>query len=561
MHTIRGRLFAIIGVLVVGFVLLAMYSVVQFRATLYTDTDHRLQNVVDSAYSVLAGYQARAAKGELSEEDAKGQALAAIGAMRYDGGNYFWVHDLRPTMVLHPTASELNGKDLTSYRGADGTAIFVDMNKAISAAGGSEAAYSYQWPKPGEDPKKQFPKRSFVKLFQPWGYVVGAGLYVDDLDARTFRLTAILGGICVALLMVAAALSLFLVRSILRPLAVAVDELRTLATGNTDIFLEKAGGLKEIAAIHNAVAYFRDAIIERRELSEEQERENKKQRDRHLKIDGLITIFRDGATKALGEVVTTAGAMAATAHTLNGIADATSTQANSAASASEQAASSVEAVASATEELSASVQEISRQVMTTKDVVCGATEMANSASTKIDGLVAAVGRIGTVVQLISEIAEQTNLLALNATIEAARAGEAGRGFAVVASEVKSLANQTARATDDISKQISSVQSSTTEAVSAIRQITQIMTDIDYNTSAIVASVEQQGHATREISNNISETANGAKDVVRAMTEVSLRVNETMHCATDVLGASGMVTDCSGDLRKTVEHFLSEVAAA
>lgn len=561
MNTIRGRLFAIIGVLVAGFIALAIYSVFQFRSTLYAETDHRLQNVVDSAYSVLAGYQARAARGELPEADAKAQALAAIGVMRYDEGNYLWVHDLRPTMVLHPTAPDLNGKDLSSYRSSDGTAIFVGMNNAIRSAGGSEAAYSYQWPKPGEDKTKQFPKRSFVKLFQPWGYVVGAGLYVDDLDARSFRLTAVLGGICIVLLMIAAALSLLLVRSILRPLAVAVDELRTLATGNTDIFLQKAGGLKEIAAIHNAVSYFRDAIIERRELTTEQERENERQRERQLKVDALIATFRDGATKALGEVVTTAGTMANTAHALNGIADATSAQANSAASASEQAASAVEAVASATEELSASVQEISRQVMTTKDVVRAATETAGSASSKIDGLVASVGRIGTVVQLISDIAEQTNLLALNATIEAARAGEAGRGFAVVASEVKSLANQTARATDDISTQIAGVQSSTTDAVSAIRQITQIMSDIDENTVSIVASVEQQGYATREISNNITETANGAKDVVHAMTEVSRRVNETMHCATEVLGASSMVSDRSGELRKTVERFLSEVAAA
>ncbi|WP_026792651.1 methyl-accepting chemotaxis protein [Pleomorphomonas oryzae] len=561
MHTIRGRLITIVGVLCLSFILLAVYSVVQFRSTLYGDTDHRLQNMVDSAYSIFAGYQERVTKGEISEQDAKAQALAAIKSMRYDETGYFWVHDLHPTMIMHPMVPKLNGQDLTTYKGSDGTAIFIGMNAAIAAAGGDEATYSYQWSKPGEEPTKLFPKRSFVKLFKPWGYVVGTGLYVDDLDARTSRLTAILAAICVVLLAASAVLALLIMRSILRPLAGAVEELRTLATGNTDIYLDESGGLKEIAAMRHAVAYFRDAIIERKKLSEEQEIENRRQRDRQQRIDSLVDSFRGNITGSLGAVVTTAGEMTTTANTLTGIADATSNQATGAASASEEAAAAVDAVASATEELSASVQEISRQVTQTKDIVRNATNAATSTSQKIDGLVTSVDRIGTVVQLISDIAEQTNLLALNATIEAARAGEAGKGFAVVASEVKSLASQTASATGEISEQISNVQSSTAEAVDAIRQITEIMRNIDNSTSAIVSAVQQQGLATQEISHNITETANGAKDVVRAMTAVSGRVGETLHCATDVLDASKLVTDRSTDLRKTVERFLQDVSAA
>lgn len=561
MHTIRGRLLIVVGSLFLSFIALSIYSVVQFRSTLYAETDHRLQNVVEGAYSVLAEYQRRAASGALSETDAKTQALAALKAMRYDEHNYVWVHDLRPTMIMHPMEAGLEGKDLTSYRDSSGMAIFVGMNAAIAASGRQEAEFSYVWSKPGEDPKGTFPKRSFVKEFKPWGWVVGSGLYVDDLDARAFRLTAVLGGICLFLLVTTAGLAVALVKSILKPLAAAVEELQTLATGNTDAYMGVAGGLREIAAIHEALSYFRSAIIERKRLGDEQEQENARQRERQNRVDGLIAYFRTNVTSLLGAVSETAGTMMDTAHTLNGIADATSVQASSASSASEEAATAVQTVAAAAEELSASIDEISRQVMTTKDVVRHATEEATVTNTKIDGLAGSVERIGTVVQMISEIAAQTNLLALNATIEAARAGESGKGFAVVAAEVKSLADQTAHATKDISQQISSIQLSTDDAVGAIRRIGEIMDRIDLNTTAIASSVEQQGAATREITRNVSETANGAKDVVRSMIEVAHNVEDTTRCASDVFGASKLVSERSGTLRTAVEDFLSEVSAA
>ena len=561
MHTIRGRLLIVVGSLFLSFIALAIYSVVQFRSTLYAETDHRLRNVVENAYSVLADYQRRAASGALSEADAKTQALTALKAMRYDESNYVWIHDLHPMMIMHPTVPGLDGKDLTTYVDGEGKAIFVAMNAAIAASSGREAEFGYVWSKPGQDPKLNFPKRSFVKEFAPWGWVVGSGLYIDDLDARAFRLTAVLGGICLLLLVASAGLVAVLVKSILKPLATAVEELQTLATGNTDAFMTVAGGLREIAAIHEALSYFRNAIIERKRLGDEQEQENAHQRERQDRVDGLIARFRTDVTSLLGAVSETAGTMTDTAHTLEGIADATSVQASSASSASEEAATAVQTVAAAAEELSASIDEISRQVMTTKDIVRHATEEATVTNTKIDGLAGSVERIGTVVQMISEIAAQTNLLALNATIEAARAGEAGKGFAVVAAEVKSLADQTAHATKDISQQITSIQLSTGEAVGAIRRIGETMDRIDINTTAIATSVEEQGAATREITRNVSETASGARDVVRSMTEVAHNVDDTTRCASDVLEASKLVSERSGTLRTAVEDFLSKVAAA
>ena len=205
--------------------------------------------------------------------------------------------------------------------------------------------------------------------------------------------------------------------------------------------------------------------------------------------------------------------------------------------------------------------EIGRQVQELSRIAADAVKQARQTDGRINELSQAAGRIGDVVKLITAIAEQTNLLALNATIEAARAGEAGRGFAVVASEVKQLASQTAKATDDISSQIAGMQAATQESVGAIKEIGATIGRISEIAATIAAAVEEQGAATQEIARNVGEAAKGTAQVASNITDVNRGAGETGSASSQVLASAQSLSSESNHLKAEVDRFLSTVRAA
>ena len=366
----------------------------------------------------------------------------------------------------------------------------------------------------------------------------------------------------IASMVMVALITFFVVHhGLTKPLEGLIGAMRELAEGNTDVDLPGGSRKDEIGDMIRAVRVFRDNALERARLAGESEKDQLTRIKRQQRVDELVAEFRIAVSDMLGAVASNMDQMQSTAQLLTGIAEDTTNKANSATNASQEAHNSVQTVASAAEELSSSISEITRQVEDAATIVGEAGDGVKATTEKVSSLATAADKIGDIVSMIQDIAEQTNLLALNATIEAARAGEAGKGFAVVASEVKELATQTAKATEEIASQISEIQGSTGEAVSAIQAISETMNTINEYTQAINTSVEQQNAATSEISSSVEQAASGARSVSENMEGLNASVSETTQSAAQVEHASTSVAQQAEELKKTVDTFLEKMAAA
>jgi len=381
------------------------------------------------------------------------------------------------------------------------------------------------------------------------------GMEAQDGIEQTEILSVVATLICVV---IGLAATFLIARGISKPIKALTAVMARLAAGesSTEVPMTERGD--EMGEMANAVLVFRESMLKAEELQEASRKDQERRENRTRQIEELTKNFDSTATETLTSVSEAAENLRGSANSLTQTADRSSNMAGMASSASNQATENVQTVASAAEELSASITEISQQVSRSTQVADQAVEDAEQSRVLVHRLADNSAKIGEVVKLITDIAEQTNLLALNATIEAARAGEAGKGFAVVASEVKNLATQTAQATEEISTQIQTIQDDTKHTVSSIQHIAERIEEINRISAGVATAVEEQSAATQEIARNVSDAAASTGSANENISGVSEATRETTAISGEVLSASEQVSAKSGDLSQVVQRFLGEM---
>jgi methyl-accepting chemotaxis protein len=502
---VSRRLSLLIVCALLGLLVVVAFALWTERNTLVSERQVGLRQTVETAHGIVAHYHDLTNKGLLTEAEAQAQAKAALRALRYSGSEYFWINDMQPRMVMHPIKPELEGKDLSQNKDPAGKFLFVEFVKTVEAKGAGFV--DYMWPKP--DSEQPVPKLSYVSGFAPWGWVIGSGVYVDNIDA-VLQEQAIRFGVGAVVLAVALlGIGIVISRSIARQLGaepVVVNQItHRIAQGDLSVDIPLKGN--DRSSIMFGIQTLRNNIGQ------------------------IVSQVRQGS-----DVVATAAAEIAQGN-LN-----LSQRTESQASALEQTAASMQELGSRVHQNAERTREANQLAQSASSVAVQGGEVVGQVVHTMQEINGSSRKIADIITVIDGIAFQTNILALNAAVEAARAGEAGRGFAVVAGEVRTLAQRSAQAAKEIKTLINDSvtrveqgsalvdKAGTTmhDVVTSIQRVNEIMSQISVANAEQSEGVSQIGEAVHSMDDATQQNAALVEEMSAAATNLNARAQDLVR---------------------------------
>jgi len=515
------RLGIIVALIVLLFVLLTVVVLNRHYDALKHKSYEENQHLVEVVHTMLGSFAARS---DLDEANAQQQALNAVKALRYDGNNYFWIQDRTPSMVMHPLKPALDGQDLRSFKDENGTALFVEMAQKVKANG--EGFVDYVWPLPGEDSPTD--KISYVKEFKPWGWTVGSGIYLTNLEKEYANLRNLIIVFSLISIVLVVVLIYVIGGSIVKPVKEVTERMKDISQGEGDLTRSlPETGQDEVTRL---ARYF-NQYTEKMRQSLLGIRENISSLTQQAELVERSSKNSNQQAQDQNEnMLQVAAAMEQMTTQINEVSHNAETAEKSTGSARTNVQNGVAVVDGTVTDIRSLTSDI------------------ESVSTVVTELAAQTDSIGAVLDVIRGIAEQTNLLALNAAIEAARAGEQGRGFAVVADEVRTLASRTGQSTDEIQAMIEKLQSNAKAAVDAVKVSQSASTKTVDNAIQANQSLQEADRLMTEISNKSSEIARATEQQAEAATEANMRINALSGAADSSLRTADELASASEALR-------------
>ena len=350
-------------------------------------------------------------------------------------------------------------------------------------------------------------------------------------------------------------------RQVVAPLAAISAGMRRLGDNDLSVDTSRWPTAGELGQMTRAVEHFKDSALARQRLESERHESLRAAEARNRHIAEHAKAFEADAEGVIRSLTAASDVLTANAEAMVSAAAENERRAREVAASTVEANSAVHSVAAASEQINATILSIVERIVTAQSIAGDATRGAQGACNTIAGVVERCQSIGAVIELIDKIASETNLLALNAAIEAARAGESGRGFGVVASEVKSLANQTAKATEQVTNQVLALQNASSEGSQAVDKVASTIARMDEIAASIADMMRQQSAATREISANAHSAATGTNSVLHSISGVT-EASKHARGISDAVGRAA--SDLSGQAERltgTVRNFLSDLTAA
>lgn len=559
---IKAKIIMLVSFIILAFVaLVGLYIAPAIRERITDDVKMSIKEHVDIPMSIIEESHRMYVEGTLTDEEARKRATSIIEAMRYDEGvGYFWINDDRepiPNMIMHATLPELNGKRLddANYNVAFGTEenLFGAFVRVTLDRDDTNNYVDYLWPKPtNEGLTEDQPKLSYVEKFEAWGWIVGTGVYIDDLERINNEIVIRIIGVTVMVVL----LSIIAVIAIIVPLNRSLKRI----TGGAESFESydfseeiQLHQRDELGEISNAFNKVRKGIIDIM--------------SKLTKSIDLIAVSFNTIKKDLGRLTEISKEAEESTDKIATVMSSTRESSEYVTSVVEDACDAIENIASRASSGSVMATEISERAEDMKKEVlksdAEARKVYGEARTTMEEAIektSEVQKIDELLQSILSITGQTNLLALNASIEAARAGDAGKGFAVVADEIKKLSESSSEMVESIKAVTSNISKVVQELAEDSRDIldfidTKVLGDYDRLIS-ISEQYQKDSIAFNEIMLDLSATSEqlfGSMDVIsessRSLTSTTVQSVEEIDKIVDMTGAIAKDARISGKSRK------------